>query len=177
MPRKASSEPISGRVWASVGCSSSTTASQITGSADSKLSRGTACSAAPNSDESARIAATVLVPCSMGTLARVAHGFSSNLVERMADVALKEGRPLLVVPRETPLHLGHLRNMTAVTEYGGIIAPPVPAFYAQPQTLQDIVDHSVGRVLDLFDIDSGLVKRWQGVGATVAAARGAIAED
>jgi len=79
----------------------------------------------------------------------------------------------VLMPRESPLHLGHCRLLTAAAEMGALLVPPMPAFYTQPQTVQDLVDHSVGRVLDLFDIDSGLVRRWQGVGATVAAARAA----
>lgn len=104
----------------------------------------------------------VILPCSMKTLAEIATGVTSTLLSRAADVTLKERRRLVLVPRETPLHLGHLRNMTAVTEMGAIIAPPMPAFYAMPQTLEDLVDHTVGRVLDLFGLDSGLVKRWSG---------------
>jgi 4-hydroxy-3-polyprenylbenzoate decarboxylase len=104
----------------------------------------------------------VVLPCSMKTLAEIATGVTSNLLTRAADVALKERRRLVLVPRETPLHLGHLRNMVSVTEIGAIVAPPMPAFYAAPKTLDDMVNHSVGRVLDLFGIESGLVKRWQG---------------
>lgn len=94
----------------------------------------------------------VVVPCSMRTLAAVAHGFSDNLITRAADVTLKERRRLVMMVRETPLNLAHLRNMTAVTEMGGIIFPPLPAFYLHPKTLDDIVDHTVARVLELFDI-------------------------
>lgn len=104
----------------------------------------------------------VVLPCSMKTLAEIATGMTSNLLTRAADVMLKERRRLVLVPRETPLHLGHLRNMVSVTEIGAIVAPPMPAFYAAPQSLDDMIDHSVGRVLDLFGIDSGLVRRWQG---------------
>jgi 4-hydroxy-3-polyprenylbenzoate decarboxylase len=104
----------------------------------------------------------VVIPCSMKTLAEIATGVTSNLLTRAADVALKERRRLVLVPRETPLHLGHLRNMVSVTEIGAIVAPPMPAFYAAPKTLDDMVNHTVGRVLDLFGIESGLVKRWQG---------------
>jgi 4-hydroxy-3-polyprenylbenzoate decarboxylase len=104
----------------------------------------------------------VVMPCSMKTLAEIATGVTSNLLTRAADVTLKERRRLVLVPRETPLHLGHLRNMTAVTEMGAIVAPPMPAFYAQPESLDDLVNHTVGRVLDLFGIETTLVKRWSG---------------
>ncbi|HEY9573246.1 MAG TPA: UbiX family flavin prenyltransferase [Pusillimonas sp.] len=97
-------------------------------------------------------AGMVVVPCSMRTLAAVAHGLSDNLITRAADVTLKERRRLVMMVRETPLNLAHLRNMTAVTEMGGIIFPPLPAFYHHPQTLDDMVDHTVARVLELFDI-------------------------
>jgi 4-hydroxy-3-polyprenylbenzoate decarboxylase len=103
-----------------------------------------------------------ILPCSMKTLAEVATGVTATLLSRAADVTLKERRRLVLVPRETPLHLGHLRNMTAVTEMGAIVAPPMPGFYAMPQSLDDLVNHTVGRVLDLFGLDSGLVKRWTG---------------
>lgn len=103
-----------------------------------------------------------IVPCSMKTLAEVATGVTTTLLSRAADVTLKERRRLVLVPRETPLHLGHLRNMTAVTEMGAIVAPPMPGFYAMPQTLDDLIGHTVGRVLDLFGLDAGLVKRWTG---------------
>lgn len=107
----------------------------------------------------------VVVPCSMRTLAAVANGLSDNLISRAADVVLKQRRKLVLVTRETPLNLIHLRNMTAVTEAGGIIFPPVPAFYAGLKSLDQMIDHTVGRVLDLFDVDhAGLVKRWRGLG-------------
>jgi 4-hydroxy-3-polyprenylbenzoate decarboxylase len=102
----------------------------------------------------------IIAPCSMKTLGEIASGACQTLISRAADVALKERRRLVVVPRETPLHLGHLRNMVAVTEMGAIVAPPMPAFYAAPQTIDDMVDHGVGRLLDLYGIDVGVVKRW-----------------
>jgi polyprenyl P-hydroxybenzoate/phenylacrylic acid decarboxylase-like protein len=105
----------------------------------------------------------VIAPCSMKTLAAVAHGFADNLITRAADVVLKERRRLVLLTREAPLNLAHLRNMVSVTEMGGIIFPPVPAFYAQPQTLDEVVDHTVGRVLDLFSIQGASpIRRWTG---------------
>jgi polyprenyl P-hydroxybenzoate/phenylacrylic acid decarboxylase-like protein len=99
----------------------------------------------------------------MKTLAAVAHAHADDLVSRAADVVLKERRRLVLVPRETPLNLAHLRNMTAVTEMGGIIFPPVPAFYAQPKSLDELVGHTVARVLDLFGVHSPRLKRWRGM--------------
>jgi flavin prenyltransferase len=107
----------------------------------------------------------VIAPCSMKTLAGVAHAYSDNLVTRAADVILKERRRLVLMPREAPLNLAHLRNMVAVTEMGGIIFPPVPAFYSHARSIDAIVDHTVGRVLDLFGIEHGRVKRWAGMSA------------
>ena len=115
--------------------------------------------AAPSSG-SAGIAATILVPCSMGTLARVAHGFSSNLIERAADVALKEGRPLLLVPRETPLSAIHLRNMLLLAEAGATVLPAMPAFYHRPQSVQDLIDFVVGKILDRLGVEHALFRRW-----------------
>jgi 4-hydroxy-3-polyprenylbenzoate decarboxylase len=116
--------------------------------------------AAPASG-SAGIAATIVIPCSMGTLARVAHGFSSNLVERAADVALKEGRPLVVVPRETPLSVLHLQNMLELARLGAIVLPAMPGFYHRPQTVGELVDFVVGKVLDRLSVEHALVRRWQ----------------
>ena len=121
-----------------------------------------------NKDISATIASgsfktdgMIIAPCSMKTLAEIASGVTSNLLSRAADVTLKERRRLVCLTRETPLHSGHLKNMLALSEMGGIVAPPVPAFYTKPKTIDDIVEHTAGRVLDLFDIESGLVKRWK----------------
>src|SRR2546421_8187337 len=111
----------------------------------------------------------VIAPCSMKTLAAVAHAHADDLVSRAADVVLKERRRLVVLPRETPLNLAHLRNMTAVTEMGAIVFPPVPAFYSQPKTLDDIVAHTVGRVLDLFGVHSTKLARWAGMKGSPAA--------
>src|SRR5436190_2786595 len=111
----------------------------------------------------------VIAPCSMKTLAAVAHAHADDLVSRAADVVLKERRRLVLVPRETPLNLAHLRNMVAVTEMGGVIMPPMPAFYAQPKTLDDLVAHTVGRILDLFGVRSTKLKRWQGLKGNPAA--------
>ena len=104
----------------------------------------------------------VVAPCSMKTLAEIACGTSSTLIARAADVILKERKRLVLMVRETPLTLVHLRNMTSVTEMGAIVAPPVPAFYAQPESLDQMVEHTLGRVLDLFDIDVSAVRRWTG---------------
>jgi 4-hydroxy-3-polyprenylbenzoate decarboxylase len=114
------------------------------------------------SSGSFRTLGMVIAPCSMKTLAEIACGTSSCLIARAADVVLKERKRLVLMARETPLTLAHLRNMTAVTEMGAIVAPPVPAFYAQPKDLEHMVDHTVGRVLDLFDIDVSAVRRWTG---------------
>jgi 4-hydroxy-3-polyprenylbenzoate decarboxylase len=104
----------------------------------------------------------IIAPCSIKTMAEIAGGATSNLVSRAADVCLKERRRLVLMLRETPLHLGHIRSMAAVTEAGAIVYPPVPAFYARPQSIEDMVDHTLGRVLDLFEIDLGTVRRWSG---------------
>lgn len=105
----------------------------------------------------------VVAPCSMRTLGAVAHGLSDNLVTRAADVVLKERRRLILMVRETPLNLAHLRNMTAVTEMGGVIFPPVPAFYNAPASVQDLVDHTCGRVLDLLGVAQTVSPSWQGL--------------
>lgn len=105
----------------------------------------------------------VIAPCSVKTLASIATGVCDNLLARAADVTLKERRKLVLLVREAPFTLAHIRNMEAVTLMGGIIAPPLPAFYNHPQSIDDIVNHTVGRVLDLFGLDVGLVKRWEGL--------------
>lgn len=105
----------------------------------------------------------VVAPCSMRSLAEIATGVTSSLVTRAADVVLKERRRLVLMVREAPLHLGHLRAMTAATEMGAIVYPPVPAFYARPSSLEQMVDHTLGRVLDLFEIENTAVSRWGGL--------------
>ena len=105
----------------------------------------------------------VIAPCSMKTLASVAHGLSDNLIARAADVVLKERRRLVLMVRETPFNLAHLRNMTAVTEMGGIVFPPLPSFYHKPASIDEMVDHTVARVIDLFGIDNTIAPRWQGM--------------
>ncbi len=107
--------------------------------------------------------AMVVAPCSMRTLAAVAHGLADNLITRAADVVLKERRRLVLMVRESPLHLVHLRNMVSVTEMGGIICPPLPAFYSRPQSVAEVVDGSVARVLDLLELAHNLAPRWDGV--------------
>ncbi|WEF32112.1 UbiX family flavin prenyltransferase [Pseudoduganella chitinolytica] len=107
--------------------------------------------------------AMVIAPCSMKTLAAVAHGLSDNLIARAADVTLKERRRLVLMVRETPFNLAHLRNMTAVTEMGGIVFPPLPSFYHKPRTIDDIVDHTVARVIDLLGLEQAGAPRWNGL--------------
>jgi 4-hydroxy-3-polyprenylbenzoate decarboxylase len=118
---------------------------------------GAACSSG-----SFRNLGVIVAPCSIKTMSEIATGVTANLISRAADVALKERRRLVLMLRETPLHLGHIRSMAAVTEAGAIVYPPVPAFYAHPQSLDEMVDHTLGRVLDLFGIDLGVVRRWTG---------------
>lgn len=103
----------------------------------------------------------IIAPCSMKTLSGIAHSFSQDLLVRAADVTLKERRKLVLVPRETPLHLGHLRNMVLATEMGAVILPPVPAFYHQPKTVEDLIDQTVGKILDQFHIEHALFRRWR----------------
>jgi 4-hydroxy-3-polyprenylbenzoate decarboxylase len=115
---------------------------------------------APIASGSFRTLGMVVVPCSVRTMSEIATGVTSSLLTRAADVCLKEKRPLALMVRETPLHLGHLRTMTALAEMGASIVPPIPAFYAEPQTIEEMVDQSVGRVLDLFGVEAPGVKRW-----------------
>jgi 4-hydroxy-3-polyprenylbenzoate decarboxylase len=112
------------------------------------------------SSGSFRTEGMIIAPCSVRSLSEIATGVTSSLLTRAADVVLKERRKLILLVRETPFHLGHLRSMTQVTEMGAIVMPPVPAFYTRPATLQDVVDHSVGRALDLLGLDTNLVSRW-----------------
>jgi len=114
------------------------------------------------SSGSFRVDGMIVAPCSIKTLSEVATGCTGSLLSRAADVMLKERRRLVLMVRETPLHAGHIRSLAAVTDAGAIVYPPVPAFYARPETLEQMVDHTLGRVLDLFDIESRSVRRWSG---------------
>lgn len=116
--------------------------------------------AAAISSGSFRTMGMVVAPCSMRSMSEIASGVTSSLLSRAADVVLKERRRLVLMARETPLHTGHLRTMTQVSEMGAIISPPMPAFYSRPANLEEMIDHTVGRVLDLFDIEVGAVRRW-----------------
>jgi 4-hydroxy-3-polyprenylbenzoate decarboxylase len=107
-------------------------------------------------------AGMIVAPCSMKSLSGIVHSYADNLLVRAADVVLKEGRKLVLMPRETPLHVGHCKLLYEAAQMGAIIAPPMPAFYNAPETLDDIINHSVGRVIDLFGLDAGMVKRWAG---------------
>ncbi|MGB1402692.1 MAG: UbiX family flavin prenyltransferase [Porticoccaceae bacterium] len=109
-----------------------------------------------------KTAGMIVVPCSMKTLSGIANSYADNLIVRAADVVLKERRKLVVVPRESPLHTGHCELMLKVSQIGAIVCPPSPAFYTEPKTVDDIVNHSVARILDLFDIETNSLKRWQG---------------
>jgi len=123
--------------------------------------------AASISSGSFRTDGMVVTPCSMKTLSGIAHSYADSLLVRAADVTLKERRTLVLMPRESPLHVGHCKLFHEAAQLGAVIAPPMPAFYNQPQTIDDLVNHAVGRVLDLFDLDAGIVERWAGR-ATVA---------
>lgn len=118
--------------------------------------------AAPIASGSYPTMGMVVAPCSMKTLSAVVNAYSDNLLSRAAEVTLKEGRPLVLMPRESPLHAGHARLLHEATLMGIHVAPPMPAFYNAPRTVDDIINHSVGRVLDLFGIDCGIVRRWGG---------------
>lgn len=125
-----------------------------------------------NSDLAARVSSgsyptdgMIVAPCSMKTLSGIVHSYSDSLLQRAADVVLKEGRRLILVPRESPLHTGHCKLLYEASQLGAIIAPPMPAFYNLPQSLDDIVNHTVGRIIDLLGMDSGIVKRWEGLNA------------
>lgn len=137
------------------------TANEVKGLADHFYSNKDI--AATIASGSFRTAGMVIAPCSIKTLSAVANCYSDSLLVRAADVVLKERRKLVLVPRETPLHSGHCELMLKASQNGAIIAPPMPAHYIKPQTIDDLVNHHVGRILDLFDIDAELVKRWQGI--------------
>jgi 4-hydroxy-3-polyprenylbenzoate decarboxylase len=125
------------------------------------------------SSGSFRTLGMIVAPCSIRSLSEIAYGQTSNLLTRAADVVLKERRRLVLMVREAPLHVGHLRAMTQAAEIGAVILPPVPAFYSLPATIDDIVNHTIGRALDLFDIDTALVKRWGEAAPGEKPARGA----
>jgi 4-hydroxy-3-polyprenylbenzoate decarboxylase len=108
----------------------------------------------------------IVAPCSMKSLSAIVHSYADSLLVRAADVCLKERKPLVLMPRETPLHTGHCKLLYEASQLGAIIAPPLPAFYTQPESLDDIINHSVARVLDLFGLDTGTLKRWQGAGGS-----------
>jgi len=105
----------------------------------------------------------IVIPCTVKTMSALANSYTENLLTRAGDVTLKERKKLVLLVRETPLHIGHIRNMERLTEMGAIIMPPVPAFYHKPKTIQDIIDHTIGKVLDIFDIEHNLFQRWAGL--------------
>lgn len=145
---------------------------EVAALADVQYTRGDVAAAVASG--SFRTSGMVVIPCSMKTLAGIAHGYTDDLLSRAADVCLKERRRLVLVTRETPLNLLHLRNMAAVTEAGGVILPPVPAFYPGPTSVADLLAHTVGKVLDQFDIDHDLFTRWQGPGEREQLRNGAL---
>jgi 4-hydroxy-3-polyprenylbenzoate decarboxylase len=120
--------------------------------------------AASISSGSFGVGGMIVAPCSMKTLSAIVNSYADSLLVRAADVCLKERKQLVLMPRETPLHLGHCELLHRAAQMGAVIAPPAPAFYIKPQSLDDIINHSVGRVLDLFGLDTGNLKRWQGAG-------------
>jgi 4-hydroxy-3-polyprenylbenzoate decarboxylase len=124
--------------------------------------------AASISSGSFRTDGMVIAPCSMKTLSGIVHSAADSLLVRAADVVLKEQRRLVLMPREVPLHVGHCKLLYEAAQLGAVIAPPMPAFYNQPKTIDDLVNHSIGRVLDLFDLDAGILKRWEGANARSA---------
>jgi len=132
--------------------------------------------AAAISSGSFRTDGMIVAPCSMKTLSGIAHSFVSDLLVRAADVTLKEGRKLVLVPRETPLHLGHLRNMVRAAEIGAVILPPAPAFYHAPRTIDDLINQTVGKVLDQFNVEHTLFRRWSGAPEGQVAPRTSSAE-
>jgi len=111
----------------------------------------------------------VIAPCSVKTLSSIAYGITDDLISRAADVNLKEGRPVVALFREAPLHIGHLRALTQFAEIGGIVFPPVPAFYARPDSVDEVVTQIIGRVLDRIGVENALVRRWQGIRTEVGA--------
>ena len=117
---------------------------------------------APISSGTFKTAGMIVAPCSVRTMSEIATGVTTTLLSRAADVTLKERRPLILMVRETPLHVGHLRTLTTLAEIGAVVAPIVPAFYNKPKSVDDIINHTVGRLLDFFDIETKLVKRWEG---------------
>jgi 4-hydroxy-3-polyprenylbenzoate decarboxylase len=128
--------------------------------------------AAPISSGSFQTLGMLITPCSIRSMSEIATGVTTTLLTRAADVVLKERRRLVLAVRETPLHTGHLRTMTALSEMGAVIAPPVPAFYAKPTSLDEMIDHTLGRLLDLFGLDSGTVRRWGETPGLAKAKRG-----
>jgi 4-hydroxy-3-polyprenylbenzoate decarboxylase len=124
--------------------------------------------AAPISSGSFKTDGMVIAPCSMKTLSGIVHSAADSLLVRAADVVLKEQRRLVLMPREVPLHVGHCKLLYEAAQLGAVIAPPMPAFYNQPKTIDDLVNHSIGRVLDLFGLDAGILKRWEGPNARSA---------
>jgi 4-hydroxy-3-polyprenylbenzoate decarboxylase len=124
--------------------------------------------AAPISSGSFKTDGMVIAPCSMKTLSGIVHSAADSLLVRAADVVLKDQRRLVLMPREVPLHAGHCKLLYEAAQLGAVIAPPMPAFYNQPKTIDDLVNHSIGRVLDLFDLDAGIFKRWEGPNARSA---------